>query len=116
MISVVFTRGPDYVGLEVMGHANAAIHGEDLVCAAVSTLAQTCIAAMSSAGFEPEFIVEPGDLICICRYRPGQKMAWEFIDTAPDEDVVLSAIMHTVFTGMAYIAETYPQYVTVVNR
>lgn len=116
MISVVFTRGPDYVGLEVMGHANAGPHGEDMVCAAVSTLAQTCIASMVAAGFEPEYIVEPGDMICICRYRPGKKMAWEFIDTAPDEDVVLSAIMHTIYTGMAYIEEHYPQHVAVVNR
>lgn len=44
----IFKRGKNYVGYELKGHSNFADRGMDIVCAAISTLAQTTLVAINN--------------------------------------------------------------------
>ncbi len=116
MINVIFTRAPDALTLEVTGHANAGPHGQDLVCASVSVLAQTYVAALITAGFEPEYRIEPGDAVCICGFGKLDKPNDYQKAKQVVGETIIKAIHHTVYTGMAYLAESYPEYIRVTQE
>ncbi len=41
MITAVYVKAPDVVGLSIQGHAGAAPRGQDIVCAAVSGIVES---------------------------------------------------------------------------
>ena len=48
MINVlIYETNGNVVELEVSGHADSAEYGEDIVCASISVLAQTCLLALN---------------------------------------------------------------------
>ncbi|MDD2533346.1 MAG: ribosomal-processing cysteine protease Prp [Eubacteriales bacterium] len=47
------------------GHAGYGPYGEDILCAAVSAIAQTVIGSLQDiAGFNPDYILQDGDIRC----------------------------------------------------
>ena len=86
-------------GISIAGHANYAEAGKDIVCAAVSTLAQTLIASIEELTTdEIHYSISPGK-----------------VDI---EHGHLSEAAHTLidafFVGIRMIADEYPDFVRIV--
>ncbi|MDQ2993009.1 MAG: ribosomal-processing cysteine protease Prp [Candidatus Eremiobacteraeota bacterium] len=83
------------------GHADTAMHGEDVVCAAVSGILQAArlgLEAYAKIALEVE-------------QRPGRlELRWP---EAHRDDVAVDAIVATAELAVAQIAEQYPQHVRV---
>jgi hypothetical protein len=83
------------------GHADYDITGQDIVCAAVSTLAQTLVNSLEAQGVDPTYSVdEDGYLDCIVPKVP------EILD-----DIVTQTIFKTIKVGIEGISEAYGEYV-----
>lgn len=49
----------------VTGHAGYAPHGEDILCAGVSAIAQTVIGSLEDiAGIKPDYVLRDGEISC----------------------------------------------------
>lgn len=90
-----------YCGTKITGHAYAGEPGKDLVCAAVSTLAQTLVNAVESIGGIPEksltLKMDHGHL--------------EFKIKNDDLSDVIDIIFRTFRVGIEGIEGTYSKYV-----
>lgn len=90
-------------GLTVKGHAGYAPKGEDIVCSAVSALAQTAVLSLrEQLGQDPVVIVEEGNLEC-------------FLPSALEAGDAEKAriILQTVETGLNAIACDYRDFIQV---
>ena len=54
-IRLMYTKDQELCGFDMTGHAGSAPYGQDLVCAAVSFLATTCVNALETVA-----MVKPG--------------------------------------------------------
>ena len=100
MITVTVRRAPSGCirSFTVKGHAGYAGEGQDIVCAAVTALAQTAVLGLRRvARVEPEVAVEEGFLEC--RLPSGAVN-----DSA-------EAILETVVIGLVDIEKDYPAHV-----
>lgn len=91
---ITITHLPDRIIIE--GHANYAQHGQDIVCSAVSTLAQTLaesVQKLTNDEFTAE--IEPGKMIMGFRCLSEQT----------------KLLIDAFFVGIKMIADTYPQHV-----
>jgi uncharacterized protein YsxB (DUF464 family) len=92
-------------GFTVEGHARSAPHGEDLVCAAVSMMAQSVLLGLHhhvQIGFDCDIDEGTGRLTC----RLPAEMA-------PEQYLKAEAVIETMVLGCRNLQETYPQYVCV---
>lgn len=94
-------------GISADGHAGYAEYGKDIVCSAVTGLLYTmaeCIRQEKDVGHlrDMEITLEPGHAV---------------ITAVPVSEYVerLSAMFCTVKTGLAIVAEMYPDYVRIEN-
>ena len=86
-------------GIAITGHARAAPKGQDIVCAAVSTLIQTFVSSVESLTTdEIKSSLEPGR--AVVEYR-----------NLSDEAKLLA---DSFFIGICGIASAYPEYVAIV--
>jgi len=86
-------------GFSVKGHSHTAPHGEDIVCAGISSLAQTALLGLTEhLKRQTDYKVQSGDL--------SVKLL-----SAPDE--LSEAILRTTLLGMSAIAEEYPKVVQI---
>lgn len=93
-------------GLVVEGHAGSGVYGRDIVCAAVSALAQTAVLALERlAGVKPRGRVQAGRLQC---FLPG--------GLAHESEEKAALILETAAVGLAAIAHTHPRHVILVRR
>lgn len=99
MIRVLVRReaSGDVVGLSVSGHAGYAPRGRDIVCAAVSALAQTALLGLRRVGASFE-LDETGGRIAIA--------------LAPGEGQRSRDVLATTALGLAAIAERYGEFVS----
>lgn len=96
-----FTRA-----FKLVGHAGQAEHGEDIVCAAVSGLAQSIIGSLQEiVGIEPQYSLEPGRIYC------------EIEEKALDDTRRIQAdvLMRAVEIGARQIRESYGRQFLAVN-
>ena len=85
-------------GISVKGHANYADPGQDIVCAGVSTLAQTLIAAIEELTADKiHYSISPGTVDI------------NFGNLSKDAQLLVSSF----FIGCQMIADTYPDNVRV---
>lgn len=102
MIQVVFTlSGQHFTGVKITGHAYSDEPGKDLVCAAVSTLAQTLVNAVESLGGIPEERIK-------CTVKSG---FLEMKIQPLDANEVIDIVFKTMKIGIEGIENTYPMYV-----
>lgn len=99
MIHAVYDR-PNH-RVTVTGHAGAAPHGEDLVCAAVSAL--LCTLAETVRRLERNHQAER----VVIRLLPGDG-AVSFVS---EYECLANAVMDTVCVGLECLAKQYPEYV-----
>lgn len=102
MVQVVFTKTHQHFsGLKVSGHAYSDEPGKDLVCAAVSTLAQTLVNAVVKIG-----VLDDKSVHCVV------KSGLLEIKLKPkDLSDVIDIVFETILIGIEGIENTYPQYV-----
>lgn len=102
MVQVVFTKAHQhFVGFKVSGHAYSDEPGKDLVCAAVSTLAQTLVNAVVKIGALDEESVH-------CVVKSGLLE----IKLKPKEiSDAIDIVFETILIGIEGIQDTYPRYV-----
>jgi len=106
MIEVNIHRDPQgrVVIFQVKGHAEYAEFGQDVVCGAVSALAQTAILGLEEvAGMNPEVEIGEGALRCRLSAR----------EVANDRG---QAILETVILGLKDIEEDYGDYLRVTEQ
>lgn len=105
MIRVTFwrDRDGDLRGFRVTGHAGYGPKGGDIVCAAVSALAQTAVLSLQDqVEGEPEVVISDGDLRC---RLPA--------DLSPTGARTAGIILRTIEVGLNTIAADYKRYVQV---
>ncbi len=94
---VLYTRGDQVVGFLCAGHAGYAEAGEDIVCAAVSALTETCVNAMESvAHVTPTVRTGPGFL------------AARLPQDTENRDAYL--LLNGLTVGLRGIAAQYPEH------
>ncbi|SHJ51875.1 ribosomal-processing cysteine protease Prp [Tepidibacter formicigenes] len=105
MIKVVIKRNSKgkIVGFSINGHAGFAKHGEDIVCAAVSVLAQTAVIGIHDyAKVNCQFNIDDGKLEC--------KIP---CDISNEKRVQTDAILETMALGLKNIKEGYSSYIKI---
>lgn len=86
-------------GFSVRGHAQAAPHGQDIVCAAVSALAQSAVLGLERYLAVPlQLRVEEGLLLARLEQSP---------------DAQSNAVLETMLLGLREIERLYPRYVRI---
>ena len=96
MITVRPFKGNYTHGYTVEGHADFAVHGQDIVCAAVSALTQTTLMALQRYS-TVEAIAEPGNMQ-VDVTNPGG---------------YTGLLISSMINGLSHIAQAYPQYLHV---
>lgn len=85
--------------ITIKGHAGYAPHGQDIVCAAVSTLAQNLIASIEAlTDAEIQYDMQPG--LVEIRYGALPEAA--------------QLLVKSFFVGVRLIADNYPENVRIV--
>ncbi len=108
MISILIYRNSnkDIKQFIIKGHANAADLGEDIVCAAVSTLSQTTVLALHEiCNIDIEYEVEKGYLKCRLPNDLNEKELYE-----------AKLLIDTMLLGLENIEKSYFQYVKIINK
>lgn len=103
MTRVTIEREGDWIAfVQCAGHAGKKAAGENIVCAAVSVLMQTCVNAMEQvAGIMPDVTVDEAKALIAVRlpHRDG----------TPAHDA--QTILRATVLGLTDISREYPQYV-----
>lgn len=97
---IVIERYEDRITIN--GHAGYAPIGQDIVCAAVSTLVQTFIASVMELS---------ADAILVTQSPQGQIQSIQFEHLSERAQVLLDAL----FIGIQMIANTFPANVRIVQ-
>ena len=93
---ILHSSGDRLTGFECTGHAGYAQEGSDIVCAAVSVLATTCVNALESVAKEkPLVIAKKGKMILRLPETSGH-----------DAQVILKSLRQ----GMRDLAQEYSEY------
>ena len=105
MITVLWDVGNRRVGLYIRGHAGAGPKGHDLVCAAVSVLAQTAIytAYKLSLSDDVQSVIENGHAAILCRCREKE------------EHRRLCEAFSVIADGLFLLARRYPENITILK-
>lgn len=86
--------------LQIIGHSGYGVRGEDIVCAAVSTLSQSLGQALIDMGIETDRI----------KFSPGEAEIRFVPDSRTD------GAMAVVRAGFLFLAAAYPGYVVIANE
>ncbi len=103
MIKVIFYQGQ---GFEVSGHAGFANSGKDIVCAAASILATTCVNALETVA----------KVVCQVDLSDGYLKAFLPQGLPPEKDHDAQVILQTFLQGIGDLVESYPQYITLKEK
>lgn len=108
MIKVVIykAREGETTGFKVTGHAGFNAHGKDIVCSAVSALAQTALLGLLKvAEAEVVYKIEVGYLKCELIKADSEK-----------KRIMCEAILGTMYEGIKSIQESYIKYIDIVEE
>lgn len=99
MVKAKYTVEGDIHTLTVMGHANYAEYGKDIVCAGVSALVQALVSWIEENSWKVECIsIDPKDGEVIISCEGGEEIA---------------AVFNMTTLGLEQIANSYPDYVQI---
>ena len=100
MIEIIFsTIAPNVCRLKIVGHSGSAKKGEDIICAAVSALAQTFIGGCEAElDAKAEGEMKPGDLDVT-------------VNVLSEKVSELQAVYNVFNFGFRKIAQAYPKHV-----
>jgi uncharacterized protein YsxB (DUF464 family) len=99
MVKAKYTVEGDIHTLTVIGHANYAEYGKDIVCAGVSTLVQALVSWIEENSWKVECIsIDPKDGEVIISCEGGEEIA---------------AVFNMTTLGLEQIANSYPDHVQI---
>ena len=104
MIKIEIVRNEEQamVGFRVNGHANVAPHGQDIVCAGVSALAQTAVLGLDrQLKKKIQIKIASGNLNMNLLDKP---------------DALTNAVLETMLIGLTEIGKLNPQSVRILER
>lgn len=104
MVKIKISRNLDgmVTGFHVAGHANAATHGKDIVCAAVSALTQTALLGIGKyLNREVDFTIASGKLD---------------VNLLTEPDELTNAIFETMILGLVEIENINPKGVQILEH
>lgn len=99
MIKAKYTVEDDTHTLVVVGHADYAEYGKDIVCAGVSALVQALVGWVEERCYKVN---------CV---SIDQKIGEVIVSCDGGEDI--AAIFYMVFIGLEQIADSYPDHLTI---
>jgi uncharacterized protein YsxB (DUF464 family) len=105
-VEIAFDKLDNIYGYKVSGHAGYKPHGEDIVCAGVSVLAQTAILGLEQyAPKQFTFSIEDGLLECA-------------LSQAIDEETFekTQIILNTLLKGLLSLEHSYGKFIRIVKR
>ncbi len=91
------------LGLRIQGHTGFAPQGEDLVCAAVSAIAQTAILGLRAFALDADILQD-------------EERALIDIGLSREKSDRAQAILQTALLGLEDLAAGMPQYVQVLHK
>ncbi len=107
---IAYKNKLNYVGFKIDGHAEYAEHGEDIVCAAVSILSQTCINSLDKilkVDFDFSENQDKGFVeLLITDFERKEKGIQEKI----------SLIIESMELGIKGVESLYPDYVKTTSK
>lgn len=109
MIEVLFIRNLQgkLTSFTVQGHAGFAPHGQDIVCSAVSAIAQTTVYGMDRVlGINPQVLVREGFLEC--KIPEGA--------LAPKELEKVEVLLETMLVGLQEIQRDYSDCILIEDH
>lgn len=108
MIKIIIYKSHEgkITGFKVTGHSGYNTHGKDIVCSAISALAQTAILGLLKvAEAEVGYKIDEGYLMCSLK------------DTESDRKCIMcEAILETMYEGLKNIRESYEKYIDIVEE
>lgn len=94
------------VGFEVTGHASYDKRGKDIVCSAVSAVAQTALlGVIKIAGIDAHYEINDGYLLC----RLPEIGSYE-------KKLMCTAILETMYAGLSDIRESYKKHIAIMEE
>ncbi len=108
MIKVVIykAREGEITGFKVTGHAGFNARGKDIVCSAVSALAQTALLGLLKvAEVDTAYKIDEGYLECSLNNKPEGR-----------QRIMCDAIFETLYEGLKSIKESYIKYIDMVEE
>ncbi|MGV8147093.1 MAG: ribosomal-processing cysteine protease Prp [Alkaliphilus sp.] len=108
MVKVIICRNENKEICEytITGHANAAKHGEDIVCAAVSVLSQTTVLGLHDvAKISIDYEISEGKLICSLPK-----------DLTKQERIASNLLLETMNIGLKSLLERYSEYMQIHDK
>ena len=107
MVSVIlFSHNSCLVGFQLKGHANCGAYGEDLVCASISSVAQTAILGITDVlKLDADITLQNGNCVCILK------------ETTSDSDRErVDIVIRTMLCGLQSIASSNPKALKFLHR
>jgi len=108
MIKAVIYKahGGEVKGFKITGHSGYAAQGKDIVCSAVSVLAQTALLGLLKvAEAEVDYRLEEGYLECSLAGADSDR-----------KRIMCEAILETMYEGLKSIRESYIKYIDIVEE
>lgn len=108
MIKIVIYRkkAGNITGFKITGHSGYDTHGKDIVCSAVSSIAQTALLGLLKvAEAEAAYKIEDGYLMCELRD-----------DVSDRKSIMCGAILETMYEGLKNIKESYRKHIDLVEE
>ena len=108
MIKIIIykAREGEIMGFKVTGHSGYGTQGKDIVCSAVSALAQTALLGlMKVAEADVDYKIDEGYLACSIK------------DAGSDRKrIMCEAILGTMYEGLKSIKESYIKHIDIVEE
>lgn len=99
-VALYYTDKQTLCGYAFEGHADSAPYGEDIVCAAASTLAIVTENSLEVQGVQYEAEMEDGYLRLMLKEAASEK-----------EALTAQAVLKTLEIGVLQMAKTYPEFI-----
>jgi len=105
-IIIYKAREGEITGFKVTGHSGYNTHGKDIVCSAVSALAQTALLGLLKvAGADVDYKIDEGYLMCSLTNADSDR-----------KRIMCEAILETMYEGLKSIKESYEKHIDIVEE
>jgi uncharacterized protein YsxB (DUF464 family) len=102
-VEIIRNKAKSITGFKLNGHAGFAKSGDDIVCSAVSVLAQTAVQGLKMvADIDIKYEVKDGYLSCDLPNELTEKQM-----------IMSTAILETMFVGLKNIEQNYKKHIYV---
>jgi len=106
-IKLFYRNDEEIGGFQVKGHADFKEEGKDIVCSAISALAQTAVIGLGEYLQESSFSYSINDGYLKCMLQNG---------LSKEENKAAQIILKTMYLGIKSIEEGYTSYVKIVKE